>query len=383
LLGATNATGTGTATLTITVAAAGIAPIITNSPLTATGTVGQPYGFTITASGLPTSYTASPLPPGLSIVAATGVITGTPTAAGTTTVLLGATNATGTGTAALTITIVAAPASRIVAFSARALSGPGDQTLIVGFVVSGDNKNLLVRGVGPTLASYGIGNYLTDPLLTLYGVNNAVIATNDNWQTNNSGQDQTALMAATAARILAFPLPSGSKDSALLFTVNHGVYTTSLLRPNSTTGVALTEIYDTDGNVGARLTAVSARMNVMLGEGALIAGISIAGNAPKTMLIRAIGPALAAFGVTGVLTDPQIAIFSGSTQVASNDNWETGASTAAQISAASAQVGDFPLPAGSKDAALLVTLPPGNYSVVVTGVGNTTGVALVEIYDTQ
>jgi hypothetical protein len=101
------------------------------------------------------------------------------------------------------------------------------------------------------------------------------------------------------------------------------------------------------------------------------------------LLIRGIGPGLTAFGVSGVLADPQIAIFSGSTQIASNDNWETGTSTAAQISAATAQVGEFPLSPGSKDAALLITLQPGLYTVVVTGVGNTTGVALVEIYDTQ
>jgi sugar lactone lactonase YvrE len=104
-LGATNAIGTGNATLTITVAAAGVAPIITNSPLTAAGTVGTPFSFTITATGSPTSYAASPLPAGLSIVAATGVITGTPTTAGTMAVTLGATNATGSTTATLTITI--------------------------------------------------------------------------------------------------------------------------------------------------------------------------------------------------------------------------------------------------------------------------------------
>jgi PKD repeat protein len=468
-LNATNSTGTGTATLTITVAAAGVAPIVTNGPLTAAATIGTPFTFTIAATGTPTSYAASPLPAGLSIVAGTGVITGTPTAGGTTAVLLGATNATGTGTATLTITVGSAsgtpiitsptsvvgtvgttfvtypivatglptsysatglPAglsinaisgaingtpttagtssvtlqatnaigtgttiltitvapiasSRIVAFSARALSGPGDQTLIVGFVVSGDNKNLLVRGVGPGLAAYGIVNFLADPMLTLYGNNNAVIATNDNWQTDSSGLDQTALIAATAARVGAFALQNASKDSALLYTLNNGAHTTSLLRPNSTTGVALTEIYDIDTVLSARLIAVSARMNVTLGEGTLIAGISIAGNAPKTLLIRGIGPGLTAFGVSGVLADPQIAIFSGSTQIASNDNWETGTSTAAQISAATAQVGEFPLSPGSKDAALLITLQPGLYTVVVTGVGNTTGVALVEIYDTQ
>ncbi|MES2693043.1 MAG: putative Ig domain-containing protein, partial [Verrucomicrobiota bacterium] len=110
LLGATNTTGTGNATLTITVAAAGVAPIVTNAPLVAAGTVGTPFSFTITASGTPTSYSASPLPAGLSIVAATGAITGTPTSSGTTSVLLGATNGTGTGNATLTVTVVAASA---------------------------------------------------------------------------------------------------------------------------------------------------------------------------------------------------------------------------------------------------------------------------------
>jgi len=114
LLGATNAIGTGNATLTITVAAAGVAPIITNSPLTAAGTVGTPFSFAITASGTPTSYSASPLPAGLSVVAATGAITGTPTTAGTTAVLLGATNATGTGNATLTITVAAAGVAPII-----------------------------------------------------------------------------------------------------------------------------------------------------------------------------------------------------------------------------------------------------------------------------
>ena len=270
--------------------------------------------------------------------------------------------------------------SRIVNFSARAMSGPGDQTLIMGFVVAGDNKHLLLRGIGPTLAAFGIVNFLADPLLTLYDGPGAA-ATNDDWQTNSNGQAQGPSIQAAATQVGAFTLPNGSKDSALLFTVNHGAHTSGLLRPNSTTGVALTEIYDLDTVSGARLINVSARMNVTAGEGTLIAGLVIAGNAPKTVLIRGVGPTLSVFGVGGVLADPQISVVSGSTQIASNDNWETGTSTAAQIIAAAAQVGAFALPAGSKDAALLITLQPGAYTVVVTGVGNTTGVALVEVYD--
>src|SRR6185295_11268501 len=145
--------------------------------------------------------------------------------------------------------------------------------------------------------------------------------------------------------------------------------------------VAMTEIYDIDSTLGARLINVSARMNVALGEATLIAGFSISGNAPKTVLIRGVGPTLSVFGVTGLLADPKISLFSGSAEIASNDNWGAGASTVAQMVAASVRVGAFALVAGSKDAALVMTLQPGSYTVQVTGVGNTTGIALVEIYE--
>ena len=380
---ATNVLGTSTKTLTVTVGAAAAAPIIT-SPVSAPGTVGTPFPtYVITATGLPTNYTATGLPPGLTVNALTGAISGTPTASGTFTVTVTATNASGTSTTTLVIYIAGGPgSSQLVNFSARAISGPGDQTLIVGFVIAGNGKNLLVRGIGPTLASYGVTNVLADPMLTLYDLTGA-IATNDDWQVTASGQASGALIASTAARVGAFPLVSGSKDSALLLMVNNGVHTTSMVRPNSTTGVALTEIYDIDAPSATRLVNVSARMNVSAGEGALIAGFVISGNAPKTVLIRAVGPTLSSYGVSGVLTDPMITVYSGATAMATNDNWETGSSTSAQISSASAQVGAFPLVAGSKDAALLVTLAPGAYSVQVTGVGNPAGIALIEVYDTQ
>jgi PKD repeat protein len=374
-LTATNSAGTSTATLVITIAAAGTAPVIT-SPTTAPGTRGTPFvTYLIAATGLPTSYTATGLPAGLTLNPLTGAITGTPTVAGTFTVTLTATNASGTTTATLTLTIAATPTSRIVNFSARALSGPGAQSLIMGFVVQGDNKNLLVRGIGPGLAPYGVVNVLTDPFLTLFN-NNSTLASNDDWQSSNG-----TLIAATAARVGAFALPNGSKDSALILAFNNGAHTTSMLRPNGTTGVALTEIYDIDSTADSRLINVSARMNVTTGEGTLIAGLVIAGNAPTTVLIRGIGPTLAAFGVTGALADPTITVFAGTNPVATNDNWEAGGVGAAQITATSVRVGAFALLPGSKDAALLITLQPGAYTVQVTGVANTTGVALVEVYD--
>lgn len=385
---ATNSNGTTSATLTITVAAAPVAPVI-SSATTAPATAGAPFtAYVIGASGSPASYSATGLPPGLTLDTTTGTITGTPTTAGTYSVTLTATNAIGSGTTVLTITVGAAPSSRIVNFSARALSGPGSQTLIMGFIVSGNGMNLLVRGIGPALTAYGITGALADPMLTLYDTV-GVSAVNDDWQTpmlQPAGAPAAAsgtLIASSALSAGAFALPSGSKDAALLFTVNNGAHTTGMVRPNSTTGIALTEIYVTSAPSGTRLINVSARMNVTLGEGTLIAGLVISGNTPKRVLVRGVGPGLSSFGVTGVLADPKITLFSSNAAIATNDNWETGTSTAAQITTACAQVGAFALTSGSKDAAMLITLQPGLYTVVVGGVGNTTGVALVEIYDTE
>ena len=381
-LSATNSTGTGTATLTITVAAANVAPVITSAS-TASGLLGTPLvTYLVSATGLPSSYGASGLPAGLSFNTLTGAINGTPTVSGTFVVTLSATNTTGTTSKVLTLTIAAPPFSRIVNFSARALSGPGAQTLIMGFVIAGDGKNLLVRGIGPGLAPYGVQGVLADPMLTLFNATTA-FATNDDWETPAAGQATGATIAATAARVGAFPLPSGSKDSALIASFTNGAHTTSMVRPLSTTGVALTEIYDMDTTGSARLVNVSARMNVTAGEGTLIAGLVIAGNTSKTVLIRGVGPTLTGFGVAGALVDPVITVFSGGTEMARNDNWSDDVSAAALVTTTSARVGAFALAAGSRDAALVLTLQPGTYTVLVTGVANTTGVALIEVYDAQ
>lgn len=143
------------------------------------------------------------------------------------------------------------------------------------------------------------------------------------------------------------------------------------------------EAYDaTTTTTSARLVNMSARTQVGAGAAILIAGFVITGDALKPVLLRAVGPSLAQFGVTGVLADPQLALFrQGSTAaIQQNDNWLSAANVA-QIGLASAQVGAFTLPANSRDSAMLVTLEPGSYTAQVSGVANTTGVALVEIYE--
>ena len=174
---------------------------------------------------------------------------------------------------------------------------------------------------------------------------------------------------------------AGSKDAALLTSLSGGGMTARITSsaPGGS-GIVLTEIYDRDGGSGSsRLANLSALGTVGFEAQALVPGFVITGGASKTLLIRAVGPGLAALGVGGTLADPQIAIvpLSFTTPIASNDNWGGDVTLAAAFTS----VGAFTLPAGSKDAALVVRLPPGGYTVVVSGVGGTTGRALVEVYD--
>jgi Ice-binding-like/Putative Ig domain len=358
-------------------------PVIT-SPNIASGTAGSSVSYTISATGTPTSYTATGLPPGLVLNAATGAITGTATASGTFTTTITATNSSGSSSSTVTFSIASQQYARIANFSARAVSGVGSNTLIIGFYVSGNGKSLLVRGDGPILSTYGITSPLADPMLTLNN-SSGMMATNSAWQTGSGGVAQGPLITSTDTQVGAFALPSGSLDTALMATVNQGVYTAVILSPNGTSGVALAEVYDADVSQTpvARITAISARMNVTAGQGVLIGGFVIEGNIPQTVLIRGVGPALTSYGVTGVLSDPVITVLSGSTTLATNAGWGTGTSSAAQLSAAAVQVGAFPLPSGSKDSAVLLTLQPGAYTVEVSSASGATGVALVEVYDTQ
>jgi hypothetical protein len=127
-----------------------------------------------------------------------------------------------------------------------------------------------------------------------------------------------------------------------------------------------------------QLTNLSARAQVGSGDGVLVPGLVIAGSTSRRVLVRAAGPALAAFSVSNFLADPTLTVFRGSTTIASNDNWQDSSGTA--VSAATIEAGAFAFISGSKDSALVLTLDPGAYTFRIAGVGGTTGVALVEVY---
>lgn len=257
-----------------------------------------------------------------------------------------------------------------------------DAPLIAGFVIAGDTpKTVLIRAVGPTLGDYGVAGALPDPKLQVYA-DQTLVAENEDWAGD-------AAVAAAAQRLYAFALPAASKDAALLITLPPGIYTAQA-GANGGDGVALVEVYDADAAAPARAINISTRGAVGTGDGVLVAGFIIGGTEPKRVLIRGAGPALTPYGVTGALANPQLSIYAADkTLIAQNNDWGTpvpvaggpAPTPAADVAAAASSCGAFAFASGSADAAVVVTLAPGAYSAIVSGVGETTGTALAEVYE--
>lgn len=274
----------------------------------------------------------------------------------------------------LLLTLSAASAvaeSRLTNVSVRSVAGSDSETLIVGFAISGPGtKSMLVRGVGPELSRYGVPDIVMDPELRLYSSGSEVIAENDNWGGSSSLSD-------TFASVGAFPLPANSKDAAILRPLSAGNYFVHAAS-RSGPGVALVEAYAVDSATGPALTNVSARSFSGRGASVLTVGFSITGSGHKTVLIRGVGAALTRYGVTGVLDDPKLTLFSEhETVLGTNDNWLPSAGWGQAFTA----VGAFPLRVGTRDSALVVSLLPGNYTAQVSGANATSGVSLIEVYD--
>ncbi len=283
------------------------------------------------------------------------------------------TNTSETATVTVKVLPEGSATTRLVALAARAAAGSGDQTLIMGFVVDGA-KELLVQGVGPGIAAT-VPTALTDPRLELYRYQSQSASFSK--EAENNDWVNSAPILEARARLGASALTVGSKDAALLQEVSGGVYTAHVTSGGAA-GVALVEAYDADVGGSSRLMALSTRTVAGAGDATLIAGFVLDGSGPKTVLIRGLGPELALRGVQGVLADPKITVYRGSNVVETNDDWGgTQALKTAFTSVGAQQLASD----ASKDAALLVTLEPGAYTVHVTGAAGTTGVALVEIFD--
>jgi hypothetical protein len=387
---ATNGTGPVTTTPVTLTVEADVAPSFTVSPAPQTVATGRSVAFNAAASGIPTPTYQWKLN-GNAISGATDpilLISGVTSAnAGSYTCV--ATNLAGSlaSTAAtLTVTPTSTP-GYLTNLSARANVGTGANILIGGFSISGTgDKTILIRGDGPTLsqAPFNLTGVLPNPQLQLYSGSNLLVQ-NDNWGTPAySGAATASALTSAFATLGAFSLPSGSLDSALLVTlvISGSAQATALVSDvNGNTGLGLVEIYDADSTApGIRLVNVSARNLVGTGANILIGGFVIGGTTNETVLVRGDGPALALapFNLSPVLAQPVLSLYNNQgVMVYSNSGWGGDAA----IAAASATVGAFALPSTSLDAVMLVTLPPGPYSVLLSGANNTTGIGLVEVYE--
>ena len=267
-----------------------------------------------------------------------------------------------------------APAVRPINISTRLNVLRGDNVAIAGFIIGGTGaKNVLIRGIGPSLSSYGVPSVLADPVLALHTQNrqgaDVTIATNDNWKINgDSGESQEAAVTATAVP------PGNDAEAAIVANLNPGSYTAILSGKNNGTGNSLVEIYElNDGD--SMLTNLSTRGFVGTRDQVMIGGF-ILGPAPvgnAGVVVRAIGPTLAQHGISNFLMDPMLELRDANgALLAGNDDWENDTQ--------GSQIPPGLKPQHARESALRRTLTSGNYTAIVRGKNNSTGVALIEVY---
>jgi hypothetical protein len=258
--------------------------------------------------------------------------------------------------------------------------GSGDQVLIGGIIINADaangpslmsptaGKRVLLRAIGPSLVPFGITNALPDPILELHAPDGSLITTNDNWVDSLDKAD----IQATGLQ------PTNDLEPAIITTLDPNAYTAIVTGANGATGVALVEAYDLDnGGGGTQLANISTRGFVGTAENVMIGGFILGPDDAQNagILVRAIGPSLTQFGVTDALLDPMLELHDANGTLMSNNDWQE--SQAADIEATGLA------PTDPKESAILMSLPPGSYTAIVSGNNGQTGVALVEVYHTQ
>jgi hypothetical protein len=236
-------------------------------------------------------------------------------------------------------------------------SGPG-----------GTSKHLLVRAIGPSLTQFGVPNALADPVLELHGPDTFVTVINDNWRDDP--------VQAAAIQATGIP-PSNDLEAAIDASLNPGAYTAVVRGKDNATGVALIEVYDLNQAVPAKLANISTRAFVSTGDDIVIAGFILGSNSgDDRVVVRGIGPSLSVFGVPDVLADPTLELRDGNGGlVLANNNWQDNPLQAAELTAAGLA------PTNQLEAGVAVTLPPGSYTALLSGLDNGTGNGVVEVYD--
>jgi hypothetical protein len=243
----------------------------------------------------------------------------------------------------------------------------GDNVLIGGFIIRGGSKKVIIRAIGPSLRQSGVTNALDNPTLELHGSGGQLIMANDDWVTSPQQQE-----------IINSGIPPGDpRESAIVATLAEGNYTAIVAGAGGTSGVGLVEIYDLDRTAPGRLLNLATRGNVKTAEDVMIGGFIVGGTQNTRVVVRAIGPSLstATPPVPGALADPLLELRdSQGNLVDSNNDWINSPHKQALIDSTLA-------PTNDKESAVILALPPANYTAIVRGVNNTTGIGLVEIYD--
>jgi len=302
----------------------------------------------------------TPTPTPVTTPTPTPAVTPTPTPATTPT-------PTPVGTPTPTPTPAPSPAQALN-ISTRMQVDTGSNVLIAGFIVTGNaQKDIVARGVGPSLTGAGVTGALADPTLELHDSNSALIATNDDWQ---SDPTQAALITAAG---LALQNP---KESGIAVTLQPSSYTAVLAGKNQTTGVGLVEVYDISHAASSQLANISTRGFVLTGNNVMIGGFILGGNSNTHVVVRGIGPSLAQFGLSPVLADPTLELHDGNgALLISNDDWQDDPASASQLSSLGLAPSDI------KESGIYTSLPPGSFTAILAGKSSGTGIGLVEVYN--
>jgi hypothetical protein len=271
---------------------------------------------------------------------------------------------------------VAPLTSRLLNISTRAHVGTGEQVLIAGFVIGGTGpKQVVIRGIGPSLSSFGLTGVLANPTLELHR-GTTTLATNDDWKIRSNGTSQQAQIEATGLA------PTNDLESAIVTTLNPGAYTAILQGKTNGTGIGLIEVYDLTPTASPKFFDISTRGLVSTGNNVMIGGFVVgAGNGfGETVVVRAIGPSLTSAGIVGALHDPTLELHDqNGALITTNDNWkindQSHQSQEAEVRASGLQ------PTSDFESAIVTSLAPGPYTAIVRGKNNTSGVALVETYN--
>ncbi len=265
--------------------------------------------------------------------------------------------------------------------STRLPVGTGDNVLIEGFIVqgpAGSAKKIIVRAIGPSLVPFGITDALANPTLEIHDANNAIVATNDNWKTTQVGGlitgDQSAEITASGLA------PGNDLESAIIANLAPGSYTAVVRGLGNTVGTGVVDAYDLSAGSPAKLANIATRGLIQPGDKLMIAGF-IVQNGPVRAVVRAIGPSLAAFGITNALADTTLQLRDqNGAIVVENDNWKVrldGSSQQAEVEATGLQ------PTNDLEAAVVTTLQPGQYTAQVRGKPESTGTGVVQVYFLQ